>query len=27
VGLFYCALFCKEWFVTWFEKIVRNDFS
>ena len=27
VGLFYCSLFWKHWFVTRFEKIVRNDFS
>ena len=26
VGLFYCSLFSKDWFVIWFEKIVGNDF-
>jgi hypothetical protein len=27
VGLFYCLLFRKVWFVIWFEKIVMNNFS
>jgi hypothetical protein len=27
VGLFYCSLFCKGWFVIRFDKIARNDFE